>query len=54
MWAVPGVILAAVVVAAAIFAVWHARTFAYRCRNCGDEFTLLPLLDFISPHGFDS
>ncbi len=49
-----GIIIAVVVVAAAIFAIWHARTFAYRCRNCDYEFTLPPLLDFISPHGFDS
>jgi len=53
MWVALGVVLAVAVVSV-LFAAWHARTFAYRCRNCSNEFTLPPLLDFISPHGFDS
>lgn len=52
MWVAVGVVLA-VVIASVLFAAWHARTFAYRCRNCDNEFTLPPLLDSISPHAFD-
>ncbi len=32
---------------------WHTRTFAYRCRNCDNEFAISAPLDFISPHAFD-
>ena len=43
-----------VVVAGALFLLvgWHARTFAYRCRNCGNEFAISTLKDFISPHAW--
>jgi DNA-directed RNA polymerase subunit RPC12/RpoP len=30
---------------------WHARNFAYRCPECGQEFEISTFTDFISPHG---
>lgn len=30
---------------------WHARTFAYRCRNCRYVFKISFWTDLISPHG---
>ncbi len=30
---------------------WHARTFAYHCPNCGGEFEVSALVDFVSPQG---
>ena len=32
---------------------WHARTFAYRCADCGFEFEISIWSDLISPHGVD-
>jgi DNA-directed RNA polymerase subunit RPC12/RpoP len=29
---------------------WHARVTAYRCGNCGNEFEISTLADFLSPH----
>lgn len=49
MWTV--FVLVAVVAGVALLVVWHARTFGYRCRRCGNEFTISAALDFISPHG---
>ena len=49
MWTLV-VVLAAVVVLL-LFVRWHARTFAYRCRNCDNEFEISVLTDFVSPHG---
>jgi DNA-directed RNA polymerase subunit RPC12/RpoP len=28
---------------------WHARAFAYQCRNCGHEFAISLWMDLISP-----
>jgi hypothetical protein len=50
MSTVIGLVVAAV--ALLLIVGWHARTFAYRCRNCGDEFAISPLKDFWSPHGW--
>lgn len=44
------VVLAAVVVLL-LFAWWHARTFAYRCRSCDNEFEISVLTDLVSPQG---
>jgi DNA-directed RNA polymerase subunit RPC12/RpoP len=30
---------------------WHANTFAYQCSQCGHEFEISTLTDFISPQG---
>jgi DNA-directed RNA polymerase subunit RPC12/RpoP len=30
---------------------WHARTFAYRCAECGHEFEIPAWKDLVSPHG---
>ncbi len=29
---------------------WHARSTVYRCPDCGQEFEMSVLTDFISPH----
>lgn len=49
MWTVIG--LVAVVAGVLLLLLWHVRNFAYRCRRCGNEFTISAPLDFISPHG---
>jgi hypothetical protein len=49
MWTI--VILVVVVIGLLALVGWHARTFAYRCRSCGNEFDIPMLMDFISPHG---
>ena len=48
-------IIGLVLAVGALFLVvnWHARTFAYRCCNCDNEFVISAPLDFISPHAFD-
>ena len=30
---------------------WHTRSFAYRCRNCGQVFEISFWRNLISPHG---
>jgi len=45
------VILVMVVIGLLLLVGWHARTFAYRCRNCGSEFAIRILTDLVSPHG---
>lgn len=30
---------------------WHSYHFGYRCGNCGNEFSIGVLKDFISPQG---
>ncbi len=29
---------------------WHAARFGYRCPECGNEFAISALRDFLSPH----
>jgi len=33
-----------------LLASWHAQATAYRCTECGHEFDISPLTDFLSPH----
>jgi hypothetical protein len=44
----------AILVAAALYLLvrWHSRYYAYRCPNCGNEYTVGIITDFINPHGF--
>ncbi len=42
-------VLAGVVLATLVM--WHSKTFAYRCTRCGEEFSISPLKDFVSPQG---
>lgn len=35
----------------AIIILWHAKSTAYHCPICGNEFEISPLTDFFSPHG---
>jgi len=49
MWIV--VLFVVVVIGLPLLVLWHARTFGYRCRSCGNEFEISVLVDFISPHG---
>lgn len=40
----------ALVVGGLVFLVrWHARSFAYECRTCGNVFTIGALQDFLGP-----
>ncbi len=34
-----------------VLVTWHAGTFAYHCPNCGREFEVSALVDFVSPQG---
>jgi hypothetical protein len=43
--------LMAVVVGLFLLVRWHTRAFGYRCRNCGNEFEISMLMDFVSPQG---
>ena len=36
----------------ALLVSWHTRTFAYRCKECGEEFEISPVTNFVSPQGF--
>ena len=30
---------------------WHTRQYAYRCKQCGEEFEISRLTNFVSPQG---
>jgi hypothetical protein len=30
---------------------WHTKTYAYRCKQCGEEFEISPVTNFVSPQG---
>jgi DNA-directed RNA polymerase subunit RPC12/RpoP len=30
---------------------WHTKTYAYRCKLCGEEFEISPVTNFVSPQG---
>ena len=36
-----------------LLASWHARTFAYRCAECGLEYEISVWKNLVSPHGVD-
>ncbi len=36
----------------ALLVSWHTRTYAYRCKGCGEEFEISPVANFVSPQGF--
>ena len=38
-------------VGVALLVFWHARTYAYCCRRCGNEFAISAALNFVCPHG---
>ena len=40
-----------VAVGLAILILWHAKSTAYHCPICGNEFEISALTDFFSPHG---
>lgn len=46
----PLVFLGAALIVLFLLVRWNASTTAYLCQSCGQEFTLTPLQDFLSPH----
>jgi DNA-directed RNA polymerase subunit RPC12/RpoP len=32
---------------------WHTKTYAYRCKQCGEEFEISRVTNFVSPQGVD-
>jgi len=46
----PVVFIGAALVVVFLLVRWNAGATAYVCANCGQEFTLTPLQDFLSPH----
>ncbi|MGA7075544.1 MAG: hypothetical protein WBZ42_03220 [Halobacteriota archaeon] len=30
---------------------WHTKTYAYRCKQCGEQFEISPVTNFVSPQG---
>ena len=30
---------------------WHTKTYAYRCKQCGEEFEISNITNFVSPQG---
>lgn len=46
----PAVFIIAALIVLFLLVRWNAGTTAYLCENCGQEFTLTPLQDLLSPH----
>ena len=46
----PVVFIGAALVVVFLLVRWNAGATAYVCANCGQEFTLTPLQDFLGPH----
>jgi len=30
---------------------WHTKTYAYRCKRCGEQFEISNIANFVSPQG---
>lgn len=46
----PLMFLGAVVVVLGCLVIWHSSRFGYRCPNCGNEFSVAPVEDFLALH----
>jgi hypothetical protein len=48
-----GAILWFALIAAVLVALvsWHTKTYAYRCKQCGEEFEISRVTNFVSPQG---
>ncbi|HYC19293.1 MAG TPA: hypothetical protein VEF35_01570 [Candidatus Bathyarchaeia archaeon] len=48
-----GAILWFVLIAVVLVALvsWHTKTYAYRCKKCGEEFEISRVTNFVSPQG---
>ena len=44
---------ALIAVVLAVLVSWHTKTYAYRCKQCGEEFEISPVTNFVSPQGVD-
>jgi disulfide bond formation protein DsbB len=31
---------------------WHTKMYAYKCKQCGEQFEISPVTNFVSPQGF--
>ncbi len=50
-WSIGLIIIIVTTIILLLLVRWHARNFAYRCPECGQEFEISVFTDFISPHG---
>jgi DNA-directed RNA polymerase subunit RPC12/RpoP len=42
---------ALIAVVLAVLVSWHTKTYAYRCKQCGEEFEISRVTNFVSPQG---